>query len=178
LTRDEVKALLAGLQGVERLFLALLYGTGMRLFEGLRLRVKDMDFSVDQITIPQGKGGKDRVTMLPTSLKQDLREHLKAVKQLHEQDLQKGFGEVELPYALARKYPRAGREWGWQFVFPGSERSRDPRSGALRRHHLHERRLQRAFHDAVRSAGITKHARPFLGNEVFDSRRRRRRSRT
>jgi integron integrase len=126
--------------------------------EVLRLRVKDLDFAYDQITIRDGKGAKDRVTMLPASLKVKLEDHLREVKRLHASDLRVGSGRVYLPYALARKYPKAAEEWGWQFVFPAAGFSLDPRSGERRRHHLHERALQRAFHDAARKAGITKHA--------------------
>jgi integron integrase len=118
LTPEEVKGILAHTQGVERLFLFLLYGTGMRIAEIQRLRVKDVDFSFDQITVRDGKGEKDRVTMLPASLKMDLVEHLKVVKRLHECDLKAGQGRVHLPYALARKYANAAAEWGWQWVFP------------------------------------------------------------
>jgi integron integrase len=158
LTREEVKSVFSHLQGTDHLFLALLYGTGMRLTEGLRLRVKDVDFSCDQILIRDGKGAKDRVTMLPASLKPLLVEHLKAVKKLHEKDLQAGFGQAYLPYALAKKYPQADREWGWQWVFPAPDFSSDPRSGIRRRHHLHDRGLQQAFRDAVRKARLAKPA--------------------
>ena len=159
LSVEEVKRILAACaQGTERLFLSLLYGTGMRLTEALRLRVKDIEFSYGQITVRDGKGAKDRVTMLPSSLEQDLKAHLKGVKRLHEADLAAGRGRVYLPYALARKYPRADSEWGWQYVFPAPGLSWDPRTGEHRRHHLHERALQRAFHDASRAAGVIKHA--------------------
>ena len=114
----------------------------------LRLRVKDVDFSYDQITVRDGKGAKDRVTMLPASLPADLREHLKRVKRLHEEDLKVGNGRVHLPHALARKYPGAAAEWGWQYVFAAPALSQDPRSGERRRHHLHDRSLQKAFHQA------------------------------
>ncbi len=142
----------------DRLILQLLYGTGMRLREGLRLRVKDIDFGYNQITVRDGKGFKDRVTMLPDMMKPPLSRHLKTVSTLHQQDLQQGRGEVYLPYALARKYPSAATEWGWQFVFPAPNFSRDPRSGAIRRHHRHERALQRSFKRAVKATGIVKHA--------------------
>lgn len=159
LSVEEVKRILAACpQGTERLFLSLLYGTGMRLTEALRLRVKDIDFVYGQITVRDGKGAKDRVTMLPSSLEQDLKAHLKAVKGLHEADLVAGHGRVYLPHALSRKYPRADSEWGWQYVFPAPSLSWDPRTGEHRRHHLHERAIQRAFHDASRSAGVIKHA--------------------
>jgi integron integrase len=153
---EEVKKIFSQITGVERLFLSLLYGTGMRLTECLRLRVKDVDFAYDQITVRDGKGAKNRVTMLPASLKVDLLEHLKTVKHLHDEDLRAGQGQTQLPYALARKYPRAAGEWGWQFVFPAPSLYLDPHSGERRRHHLHERSLQRAFHDARRKAGIIK----------------------
>ncbi len=158
LTAEEVKSILSRLQGDDRIFLSLLYGTGMRLLEALRLRVKDVDFAYDQITIRDGKGAKDRVTMLPASLKAELAAHLKKVKRLHEADLREGGGRVHLPYALDRKYPSAAGEWGWQYVFPAPTVSQDPRSGERRRHHLHERGIQRAFHAAVRTAGIVKAA--------------------
>jgi integron integrase len=167
LTREEVKSALVHLRGADHLFMALLYGTGMRLMEGLRLRVKDIDFSLNQVLIRDGKGAKDRVTMLPASLKQALSDHLKTVKKVHDQDLRAGHGSVHLPYALARKYPRAATEWGWQYVFPAPELSTDPRSGASRRHHLHERGIQRAFRDAVRKAGIVKPATPHTLRHSF-----------
>jgi integron integrase len=137
---------------------SLLYGAGLRLMECVHLRVKDIDFEYAQITVRDGKGDKDRVTMLPGSLTIPLKTHLEKVKALHEQDLQEGFGEVYLPFALARKYPRAGREWGWQYVFPASQRSSDPRSDKERRHHIAEQALQRAVKKAVREAGIAKPA--------------------
>lgn len=158
LTRDEVKRLLARLAGAEHLFFSLLYGTGMRLSEGLRLRVKDIDFAAREITVRDGKGGKDRVTVLPDSVKSPFQVHLREVRQLHQRDLESGGGRVHLPYALARKYPRADQEWGWQYVFPAPDLSRDPRTGKIGRHHLHERALQRSFKAAVRSAGIVKPA--------------------
>jgi len=158
LSPEEVKTIFSHLAGVERLFLSLLYGTGMRLTEGLRLRVKDVDFAYDQITVRDGKGEKDRVTMLPASLKAELQKHLKTVKRLHEEDLGTGYGRVSLPYALARKYPGADAEWGWQYAFPAPSLFRNPRTGERGRHHLHERNLQRAFHEAKHKAGIAKHA--------------------
>jgi integron integrase len=158
LTSEEVRRVLSHTAGMERLFLSLLYGTGLRLMEGLRLRVKDVDFSYDQITVRDGKGAKDRVTMLPASLKAELLEHLKEVKRLHEEDRRAGNGRVYLPYALSRKYPNAAGEWGWQYVFPSPYLSRDPRSGEQRRHHWYERNPQKAFQEAVRKAGVTKAA--------------------
>ncbi len=156
-TREEVQRLLAQMEGRNRMMASLLYGTGMRLSELLRLRVKDIDFQQNQITVRQGKGDKDRVTMLPLSLKEELREHLKKVKQAHEIDLLEGFGNVELPFALAKKYPQADKEWKWQYVFPAPKRSIDPRSGIERRHHLDESVLQRAVKMAMRRASINKH---------------------
>jgi integron integrase len=158
LTREEVRRVLAHVEGTERLFLTLLYGTGLRLMEGLRLRVKDVDFAENQITVRDGKGAKDRVTMLPVSLQDDLRRHLRGVERLHKKDLGEGFGKVYLPYALAKKYPAAPGEWVWQYVFPAAGRSRDPRSGIERRHHLPEQSIQRSFRRAVQKAGLAKAA--------------------
>ncbi|HVS30104.1 MAG TPA: tyrosine-type recombinase/integrase, partial [Thermoanaerobaculia bacterium] len=138
LTRDEVRAVLGGMDGLPRLVVSLLYGTGMRLLEGLRLWVKDIDIVARIVTVREGKGDKDRRTMLPRPLIEPLQEHLEVVRRVHEKDRLAGFGEVWLPDALARKYPNAGREWGWQYVFPAANRSVDPRSGASRRHHLDE----------------------------------------
>ncbi len=128
LTRGEVKAVLARLDGEPRLVATLLYGTGLRLMECLRLRVKDVDFALNQILVRDGKGMKDRLTMLPAALREPLRRHLAAVRALHEADLREGFGDVYLPDALARKYPAAGKWWGWQWVFPAASRSADPRA--------------------------------------------------
>ena len=159
LTTHEVQSVLAAVDDDNDLMIfRLLYGTGMRLMEGLRLRVKDIDFSYNQITIRDGKGCKDRVTMLPELVKPALAKHLEAIREQHQQDLAKGFGRVYLPYALTRKYPSAAAEWGWQYVFPASSFSRDPRSGEVRRHHLHERNLQRSFKRAVREAKVVKAA--------------------
>jgi len=158
LTREEVTRLLNAADGTYRLIARLLYGTGMRLLEGLRLRVKDIDFARNQISVRDGKGEKDRVTILPESLKSELWTHLARVKLLHEDDLAAGRGCVYLPYALSIKYPNAGREWGWQYVFPARGLSTDPRSGESRRHHIHETSLQRALKIAVRMAKLTKPA--------------------
>jgi integron integrase len=157
-TRDEVKRLLANLEGTHWLIAGLLYGSGLRLMECLRLRVKDMDFTYGQITVRDGKGEKDRVTMFPESLKERIRHHLEKVRLLHLDDLHAGYGEVHLPYALARKYPNAPKEWGWQYVFPAPNRSIDPRSGKQRRHHLSERAVQKAVRNAIRAAHILKNA--------------------
>jgi integron integrase len=135
---------------------SLLYGAGLRLMECLRLRVKDLDFAYHQLTVRDGKGAQDRVTMLPRSVEEPLQRHLTKVKLLHEEDLTEGYGEVYLPYAFARKDPTAGISWAWQYVFPASKRSRDPRSGRERRHHVSESVLQKAVKDAIRRAGITK----------------------
>jgi integron integrase len=157
LTRAEVEAILAQLTGVRWLIASLLYGAGLRVMECLRLRVKDVDLEYRQILVREGKGEKDRVTMLPDKLVEPLRAHLQRVRGLHARDLKEGYGEVNMPYALARKYPRAGREWAWQFVFPSKHRSADPDDGVMRRHHQYESVPQRAVHDAVWAAGIGKH---------------------
>ncbi|NNJ09000.1 integron integrase [Chloroflexales bacterium ZM16-3] len=158
LTRAEARAVIAELSGVYQLMAQLLYGSGLRLMECMRLRVKDLDFDLHQLTVRDGKGMHDRVTMLPDSLTGPLREHLKGVRLLHAQDLAEGYGEVYLPFALARKSPGSARAWGWQYVFPADQRSEDPRGGAVRRHHIHESALQRAVRDAVRASGVAKHA--------------------
>ena len=157
LTRDEVSLLMRQLEGSVRLVATLLYGSGLRLLECLRLRVKDIDFEADQVTVRGGKGDKDRVTMLPQSIKPDLRRHLARVKAQHERDVASGGGEVELPTALARKFPKAGRDWRWQWVFPAT-RTWVNAEGARRRHHLHETVVQRAVTQAVRATGLTKRA--------------------
>ncbi|MDG4597756.1 MAG: integron integrase [Candidatus Contendobacter sp.] len=158
LTRGEVLRLLDRLEGTHQLMASLLYGTGMRLMECLRLRVKDVDFAYRQIVVRDGKGQKDRVTPLPDKLIEPLRAHLEQVKALHETDLSQGNGEVFLPFALAKKYPNAAREWGWQYVFPSGRLAVDPRGGAIRRHHLHENGLQKAVKHAATAARLTKPA--------------------
>ena len=167
LTRDEIQAVLSRLSGTHWLIGSLLYGTGMRLMECLRLRVKDIEFSRGEILIRDGKGFKDRVTMLPETLARSLEEHLSRVRTLHERDIADGGGEVALPYALSRKYPRAGREWGWQFVFPSGSLSTDPRDGCVRRHHLQDQAAQRAMKQAVRDAGVVKPATPHTLRHSF-----------
>jgi integron integrase len=157
LTAVEARDLLARLRGTKWLMASLLYGAGLRLRECLKLRVKDVDFGYSQILIRDGKGGKDRVTMLPTPVVEPLQAHLVRVKALHERDLVDGCGDVELPDAIARKYPRAPYEWGWKFVFPSHKRSVDPRTGVIRRHHVYENYLIRGVKQAARAAGITKH---------------------
>ena len=155
-TREEAKKIIERLEGTKWLMVSLLYGCGLRLMECLRLRVKDIDFTYNQITIRDTKGNEDRVTMLPVSLKEPLKRHLQRVRALHEQDLKEGFGRVALPFALARKYPNADKEWAWQYVFPAAKRSIDPRTGIERRHHVLEAVLQRAVKSAIRAVGITK----------------------
>jgi integron integrase len=156
LTKDEVFAIIKNMSGVHQLLIRLLYGTGLRLSEGLNLRVKDIDFAQNQITVRDTKGNESRVTMLPESIAEELKIHLQSVKILHQQDLQKGYGSVDLPFALERKYPKAKYDWIWQFVFPSGSISQDPRGGEVRRHHLHESSLQKALKQAVRQAGIQK----------------------
>jgi integron integrase len=158
LTRDEVHKVVAHLHGMSRLMAGLLYGSGLRLMECVRLRVKDLDFGYARITVRDGKGARDRVTMLPVNLAAPLERHLIKVKAQHEQDLEDGFGEVYLPDALERKYRRAGRSWAWQFVFPSARISTDPRTGTRRRHHVDENVLQVAVKKAVRASGISKPA--------------------
>jgi integron integrase len=156
-TREEVKRILANLEGTHWLIVGLLYGSGLRLMECLRLRVKDIDFTYAQLTVRDGKGEKDRITTLPGKLQQPLMRHLQKVKILHEQDLRAGYGEVFLPYALARKYPDAPKQWGWQYVFPSTHRSIDPRTAVERRHHVADSTVQEAMKKAMRKARIAKH---------------------
>jgi integron integrase len=158
LTREEVEKVLGHMSGTPKLMASLLYGSGLRLMECVRLRVKDIDFAYAQITVRDAKGSKDRRTMLPVELARPLGAHLVKVKAQHAQDLEDGFGRVFLPFALARKYPNADREWPWQFVFASSRLANDPRTGARRRHHLAEGLLQNAVKDAVRKAGLSKPA--------------------
>jgi integron integrase len=159
LTQEETQRVLAALKpGTGALILRLLYGTGMRLMECLRLRIQDVDFGSGRILVREGKGDKDRMTMLPDRLKAELQAHLERVKLLHEQDLAEGFGRVYLPHALARKCPNADREWGWQYVFPAAGRSKDPRTGTLRRHHVNELAVQRLMKETVRLARLKKPA--------------------
>jgi integron integrase len=158
LTRHEVKAILAELDGDKRPMASLMYGGGLRLTECLRLRVQDVDFSRAEIIVRDGKGGKDRVTMLPRTLQVPLRVHLKTVKQLHDRDRAAGWGKVQLPAALDRKYPNAPADWRWQWVFPQARRWRDPTTGEQGRHHVHETIVQRAMKDAGCRARLAKHA--------------------
>lgn len=162
LTHQEVGAVLEKLEGTLALMARLLYGTGLRLMECVRLRVKDIEFGYRQLIVRDGKGGKDRITMLPESLAEPFERHLARVKTLHEQDLADGFGTVHLPDALARKYPNAPKEWGWQYVFPARSLSVDPRTGVRRRHHVDEKMLQRAIKKAALDARITKPVSPHV----------------
>ncbi|MFA5843869.1 MAG: integron integrase [Coriobacteriia bacterium] len=157
MTRDEVRAVLAEMDGEAWLMASLLYGSGLRLMECLRLRVQDVDLSRTEILVRNGKGAKDRVTMLPESLKVPLMEHLRRAKTVHDRDLADGWGRAPLPEALDRKYPNAPAEWRWQWVFPQERRWRNAETGEQGRHHVHETILQRAVKDAVRRAGVVKH---------------------
>jgi integron integrase len=167
LSRDEVGAILKQLTGTERLFVMLLYGTGLRLEECLGLRVKDLDFDRHQIIVRQGKGQKDRVTMLPVAAREALTQHVADVRRLHEADLARGFGRVVLPFALDRKFRSAPTEWKWQFVFPATRICRDPRFGPPSRYHLHESVMQKAVAQSARAAGITKRVGPHTFRHCF-----------
>jgi integron integrase len=158
MTREEVQSVLDRMEGETWLLACLMYGAGLRLAECLRLRVHDIDFKANQILVRNGKGFKDRLTMLPHKVKDSLLRHLEEVKRIHGRDLADGYGEVEMPYALARKYPNAGRSWGWQFAFPQKTRWVSPQTGKQGRYHLHESVVQKAVKHAVREAGIVKHA--------------------
>jgi integron integrase len=167
LTRAEVRAVLVRTSGTPGLILRVLYGSGLRILEALRLRVKDVDFERREILVRDGKGARDRVTMLPAGIALALRTHLVRVRALHRADLADGRGTVHLPFALARKYPNAAREWGWQYVFPSRDCSVDPRSGAVQRHHLSEQTVQRALRAALRASGIAKPATPHTLRHSF-----------
>jgi integron integrase len=167
LTPGEVRILFGQMEGTMGLVAQVLYGSGMRLMEGLRLRVKDLEFDRLEILIRDGKGGKDRVTMLPASLVQPLQQHLVRVKALHEQDLAEGFGEVWLPDALAVKAASAARSWGWQWVFPSTQRSVDPRTRVMRRHHLLPESVQKAVRLAARTGELVKPVTPHVLRHSF-----------
>jgi integron integrase len=167
LTRTEVDAVLNRMHGTNGLIARLLYGAGLRLLEAVRLRVKDVELERCEILVRDGKGGKDRVTMLPSILLDALRAHLVLVRELHAQDLAAGRPGVYLPYALDRKYPNAPREWAWQYVFPSDRLSVDPRSGLRRRHHVDEQNVQRAMRQALRDAGVAKPATPHTLRHSF-----------
>ncbi len=158
MTREEVKAVLANLTGDKWLMASLMYGSGLRLMECLRLRVQDIDFSRNEILVRDGKGGKDRVTVLPESLKTPLQDHLKKVKVIHERDLRDGWGRVQIPTALDRKYPNAPTDWRWQWLFPQESRWFNPQTKEQGRHHVDESLIQKAVRDAVAKAGLTKRA--------------------
>ncbi len=167
LTKQEALTVIDHLSGTYQLMTMIFYGSGLRLMECLRLRVKDVDFAQRQIVVRDGKGMKDRVTMLPEGVVQPLQEHLRYVKRLHEEDIEKGFGFVYLPGALERKYPNANREWIWQYVFPSKRLSVDPRTGKVRRHHLDPRGVERVVKAVARSAGIPKHVTPHVFRHSF-----------
>jgi integron integrase len=167
LSRDEARELLARLQGPVWLVCALLYGSGLRLLEAMRLRVKDLDLDRREITVRRGKGAKDRRTVLPSALVEPLRLHLEQMKRTHDADLAAGAGSVAVPDALDRKYPGIDREWRWQWIFPAARSYTDPDSGESRRHHLHETVIQRAVRQAAFSAGITKPATPHTMRHSF-----------
>lgn len=155
-SRREVREIMRHLTGDKWIMANVIYGAGLRLMECLRLRIKDVDFTYNQITVRDGKGQVDRITVLPDIVKHPLKEHLNKVWRQHQNDLKKGYGRVFLPFALARKYPKAEIEWGWQYVFPSRNRSVDPRSGLIKRHHIGEQYLQRAIKTALRNAKINK----------------------
>jgi integron integrase len=167
LTRDEVRAVIQRLEGVPRLMAYLLYGSGLRVLECCRLRVQDVDLAANQIVVRGGKGDKDRVTLLPAGVKRALARHLEDVRDQHQEDIRHGAGWVELPTALMRKYPNAGREWAWQWVFPATRMYFDRDTRQLRRHHLHETVLQRAVKSAIRQAGIAKRGTPHTLRHSF-----------
>jgi len=158
LTREEVRAVIRRLEGSDRLVVMLLYGSGLRLLEALRLRVKDVDFEQDQLVVRGGKGDKDRLTMLPQTVKPELRRHLADVQVLHQKDLARGAGRAPLPHALQEKYPNAATDWLWQWVFPATRLGQAGEDGERSRHHLHESSVQRAVTRATRAAGLTKRA--------------------
>jgi len=167
LTVDEVKAVMCRLSGVYHIIGQLLYGGGLRLMECMRLRVKDVDFDLQTITLRDTKSNRDRVTVLPKSIVEPLKLHLAKVKAQHDQDVANGFGSVEMPGQLAKKYPAAEYEWAWQYIFPAGQMSRDPRSGTIRRHHLFETSVQKQVRKAARAAGIAKLVGPHTFRHSF-----------
>ena len=167
LSKEETGRILSGMQGLHQLMAKLLYGCGLRLMECMRLRVKDIDFDQSQIIIREGNGEKDRTTMLPASLVQPLKNQIAFVRSQHDQDIAQGYGSVELPFALARKYPNADKEFGWQYIFPSDRLSTDPRSGIIRRHHLDPSGLQRAVRAAAKLALVDKPVSPHTFRHCF-----------
>lgn len=167
LTKEEVKYILGELKGTHWVIANLLYGSGLRLIEALRLRVKDLDFGYRQITVRDGKGAKDRFTVLPNILIEPLQKQLETAKKLHEQDLRRGLGKVEMPFALARKYPNAQSEWTWQYIFPSKSLSKNPRTGATGRHHVSPTSLQKPFKEVMRKSRIAKNASPHTLRHSF-----------
>jgi integron integrase len=167
LTRQEVRQILGCLDGAAWIMVMLLDGAGLRLMECLRLRVKDIDFTSNQILVRAGKGDKDRYTMVPAAVREPLGKHLERTKRVHQRDLERGLGRVSLPNALDRKYPNAGKEWGWQWVFPAISHFTDRQTGERRRHHLHESVLQKAVKEAVRKSGVNKPASPHTFRHSF-----------
>jgi integron integrase len=167
LSKQEAKKVIENMQGIYRLMAQLLYGSGLRLMEVLRLRVKDLDFANHQIIVRDGKGENDRITMFPDTLLVPLRLHLNQVKALHEKDLFEGYGTVYLPYALEKKYPNANREWVWQYVFPAADFSKDPVTGLRQRYHIHETSLQKAVRQAAQLAKIDKPVSPHTFRHSF-----------
>jgi integron integrase len=157
MTREETRAVMSHLKGDKWLMASLMYGAGLRLMECLRLRIQDVDFARNEVTVRDGKGAKDRVTMLPASVKMPLQKHLQTAKQIHEKDLTDGWGRVQMPYALDRKYPNASADWRWQWVFPQESRWRNRETGEQGRHHVHESIVQKAVKEAVVKAGLVKH---------------------
>ena len=156
MTPEETQRVISAMRGTHKLMAEILYGCGLRVMECVRLRVKDVDFAMNQLVVRDGKGRKDRITVLPQKILEPMKAHLHYVQRLHQRDLREGYGRVFLPYALSRKYPAADKSWGWQYVFPSQKRSVDPRSGIKRRHHAHETGVRRALKQAARVVGIVK----------------------
>ena len=167
LSQEEVRRVLNAMDGTPKLVAELLYGSGLRLIEALRLRIQDIDFQQRHIIVRDGKGFKDRVTVLPTAIIADLKEQIHRSKMIYEQDLRNGYNGVSLPYAIGRKYKNAAREWGWQYVFPSTRLAKDPRTDVLKRHHLHESMIQRAVRRAAKLASIDKHVTPHTFRHCF-----------
>jgi len=167
LSKEEVRRVINNLSGVYKIIAQVMYGGGLRVMETMRLRIKDIDFENHQIIVRDGKGENDRLTILPDSVVKPLKLHLQKVKLTHETDLQNGFGSVYLPYALGRKYSNADKDWVWQYVFPASNLSADPRTQSTRRHHLHETAVQRAVRESARLAKINKHVTPHTFRHSF-----------